>query len=215
MAGRRGPGSAPQGSSTIMPPIEPTDHREQRRAMPSGSSSAHLRSDHVADGDDREAHAVGLTVVGFIGRPGRAHAAADHVGADHVEAVGVDRLAGADHGFPPARLAGDRVRAGDVLVAGQRVEDQDRVGAVGVKLAVGLIGDRHGGEHLAAVEWQRLAAGKCTIGLDGRCASATRASSATSASLAWVSLIGLVLVPGRRRLVLTPIALRRPGRPVS
>ena len=64
------------------------------------------------------------------GRAGRAHAAADHVRADDEIALGVDRLAGADHGLPPAGLAGHRMHAGDVLVAGQRVADQHRIAAL-------------------------------------------------------------------------------------
>jgi len=44
--------------------------------------------------------------------------AAEHIGADHVVAVGVDRLAGSDHGVPPAGLAGDGMAVEDVLVAG-------------------------------------------------------------------------------------------------
>ena len=67
-------------------------------------------------------------------------------------------LAGADHRLPPARLAGDRMRIGDVLVAGQRVADQDGVGALRVERAVGLIGDRERAEIDPAVEPQRLVA---------------------------------------------------------
>ena len=63
------------------------------------------------------------------GRTGRAHAAAEDVGADDEEAVGVDRLAGADHQLPPAGLAGDRIDVGDMLVAGQRMADQHGVGS--------------------------------------------------------------------------------------
>ena len=43
-----------------------------------------------------------------------------------------------------------------ILVAGQRVADQDRVAALGVERAVGLIGDRERAEIDAAVEPQRL-----------------------------------------------------------
>ncbi len=52
-------------------------------------------------------------------------------------------------------MAGDRVRVGDVLVAGQRVADQDRVAALGVEPAVGLIGDRERPEIDAAIESHR------------------------------------------------------------
>ena len=101
-----------------------------------------LRAHHVADGDDREIEAPGLAGrrIGR-GRPGGAHAGADHVRADDEIALGVDRPAGADHGLPPARLAGDRMDVGDVLVAGQRVADQHRVAALGIERAVGLVGD--------------------------------------------------------------------------
>ena len=63
-----------------------------------------------------------------LDRAGGAHAAAEHVGADHEVALGVERPAGADHQLPPAVLAGDRMRLGGELVAGQRMADQDRVG---------------------------------------------------------------------------------------
>ena len=45
---------------------------------------------------------------------------------------------------------------GDVLVAGQRVADQHRVGALGVERAVGLVGDLERRELDAGVELQRL-----------------------------------------------------------
>ena len=90
-----------------------------------------LRAHHVADGDDRQVEPVGLAGrrIGR-GRAGRAEAAADDVRADDEEAVGVDDLAGADQHLPPARLAGDRIGVGDVLVAGQRMADQHGVGLV-------------------------------------------------------------------------------------
>ena len=61
-------------------------------------------------------------------------------------------LPGADHARPPAGLAGDRMGAGDMLVAGQRMADQDRVAAVGVQRAIGFIGDVDRRQRAAAVE---------------------------------------------------------------
>src|SRR4029079_17632602 len=54
---------------------------------------------------------------------------------------GVDRTARPDHRLPPATLAGDRMNVGDMLVASQRMADQDRVAARSVERAVGLIRD--------------------------------------------------------------------------
>ena len=45
---------------------------------------------------------------------------------------------------------------GDVLVAGQRMADQDGVGALGVEFAVGLVGDLERFQIDAAIEQQRL-----------------------------------------------------------
>ena len=114
-----------------------------------------LRAHHVANGDDREVEAPGRAGL-RVGRggPGRAHAGADHVRADHEIAVGVDRLAGPDHRLPPAGLAGHRMDVGDMLVAGERVADQDRVAALGIERAVGLIGDLERRQIDAGVEAQ-------------------------------------------------------------
>ena len=49
-----------------------------------------------------------------------------------------------------------RMHVGDMLVAGQRMADQDGVGAVGVEFAIGLIGDLERREIDAAIEPQRL-----------------------------------------------------------
>ena len=104
-----------------------------------------LRAHHVAHGDDGKIESVGPPG-GRVdrARSGRAHAAADDVGAEHEIAVGVDRLAGADHGLPPAGLAGDGMDVGHVLVAGQRMADEHEIRLRGVECAVGLIGDGEG-----------------------------------------------------------------------
>ena len=70
---------------------------------------------------------------------------------------GVDGFAGADEGFPPAAFAGDGVLAGDVLIAGQSMADQDGVRFVGVQLAVGFVGDREWGDVAAAVQAEGFA----------------------------------------------------------
>ena len=132
------------------------DHREQRvDAEP--VDQHRLRAHHVGDGDDGEIQAPHLAGRGIDrGRPGRAHAAADHVGADDEVVLRIKRSAGTDQRLPPAGLAGDGMHVGDVLVAGQRMADQHRVGAIGVELAIGLVGDLERGEIDAAIEPQRL-----------------------------------------------------------
>ena len=132
------------------------DHGKQR-VDPQAIQQHGLRAHHVGNGDDRKIqspHFAGGRI--GRGRPGRAHAAADHIGADDEVAVGIERAAGADHGFPPAGLAGHRMHVVDVLVAGQRMADQNGVGAVGVEFAIGLVGDLERGEIDAAIERQRL-----------------------------------------------------------
>ena len=148
-----------------------------------------LRADHVADGDDRQVEPVGLAGR-RIGRggAGRAQAAADDVGADDEEAVGVDDLAGPDQHVPPAGLAGHRMGIGDMLVAGQRVADEDGVGAGLVELAIGLVGDLEGRQQRAGVELQRLVGAEAQhrarrlVGLVALAALARRLPSSDSTS---------------------------------
>jgi len=132
------------------------DHAEQRvdaEAIEQHRLCAH----HVRNGDDRKIEAPQFSGRGIDrGRPGRAHAAADHIGADDVVAIGIERPAGSDHGFPPAGLAGDRMHIGDMLIAGQRMADQNGVGALGVERAIGLIGDLERRQVDTAIERQRL-----------------------------------------------------------
>ena len=116
-----------------------------------------LRAHHVGNGDDGEIEPPQLSGGGVDRcRPGRAHAAADHVGADDEVAVGVERPARPDHGLPPALLARDRVHIVDMLIAGQRMADQDGVGAIGIQFAIGLIADLERRQVDAAIELQRL-----------------------------------------------------------
>ena len=131
-------------------------HREQR--VDAKIVEQHrLRAHHVADGDDGKVEAPRLAGLGIgRGRAGRAHAAADHVRADDEIALGVDRLAGTDHGFPPAGLAGHRIDARDMLIAGERVTDQHGIGALGVERAVGLVGDLERRKLDAGIELQRI-----------------------------------------------------------
>ena len=111
---------------------------------------------HVADGDRRKIGAPGFAR-GRVdaARPGAAHAAAEHVGANDEKSVGVDRPARSDDQAPPAGLAGERMRLGDVLVASKGMADQDRVGFVRIQGAVGAVGDGDAGQGLAAVKYER------------------------------------------------------------
>ena len=125
--------------------------------MPKRSSSmvcARTMSGMVMIGKSSPHHLPGGRV--GRGRPGRAHAAADHIRADDEILLGIERAAGADHGFPPARLAGHRMHIGDMLIAGQRMADQNGVGAIGVEFAIGLVGDLERLKIDAAIERQRL-----------------------------------------------------------
>src|SRR5215831_5283379 len=74
--------------------------------------------------------------------------------------VGVERTAGPHHGLPPAGLAGDRMHIGNMLIAGQRMTNQNGVGAIGIELAIGLIGDLERRQVDATIELQRLVRAK-------------------------------------------------------
>ena len=79
--------------------------------MPSTSRNARSRAHHVGDGDHREVDAVrpaGRRV--DRRRSGGAAAPAEQVGRDHEVAIGVERLAGADHAVPPAEALAARCR---------------------------------------------------------------------------------------------------------
>lgn len=115
-----------------------------------------LRTNHVADGDDREAHSPGVARGGIDRRrPRAAQAAAQHVRADDEIAIGVDRLARPHHPRPPAGLAGARMGGGDMLIAGQGMAHQDRVAAIGREGAICLVADVERRQQPAAVEAQR------------------------------------------------------------
>ncbi len=117
-----------------------------------------LGADHVAHSNDRKVETPRHSGC-RIGRsrPGTAHAAADDIGADNEIALGVDRLAGPDHGLPPTRLAGHRMIVDGVLVAGQRMANQYRIAACGIERAVGLIGNLQRAKIEPGVEVQWIA----------------------------------------------------------
>ena len=83
-------------------------------------------------------------------RPTGTLAAPDDVGAENEVAVRVDRLARPDQIVPPARFTvAQTVNARAVVVAAQRVANQDRVVARGVEPAIGLVAERVPRQHLA------------------------------------------------------------------
>ena len=122
-------------------PHRPTDHRRQPRHAQMVEQQG-LRPHHVGDGQHRKAHRKRIARRRIDARwAARPHAAADHIGADDEMARRVDRLALAHHPPPPAGLARARMLRCDILVAGQRMADQDGVGPVGIELPIGFIGD--------------------------------------------------------------------------
>ena len=139
-----------------MPPIEPPT-TQNSVSMPSRSISmvcARTMSGMVMTGKSSP-HT--LPVAGLIeAGPVEPMQPPITLRADDEVAVGVERPAGTDHGFPPAGLAGDRMHIVDMLIAGQRMADQDGVGAIRIQFAIGLIGDLERRQIDAAIELQRL-----------------------------------------------------------
>ena len=127
-----------------------------------------LRPHHVANGDDRKTQTVRLARRRVHRmRPRRTHAPADHVDADHVKAVRVDRQARPHHRRPPPGLARHGVRARRILIAGQRMADQERVRLRSVQRAERLPRNRDRRQRLAGVELQRRKRVRLT-GIAGR-----------------------------------------------
>ena len=118
-----------------------------------------LGVDPVLHRDHRKVRAVDAAGVGVhVHRPGRAEARSQVVDADDEEAVGVHRLARADHGVPPALgalLAG--VGAGDVVRRVERMADEHRVAALRVQRAVGLVRETVVADRRTALQGERLA----------------------------------------------------------
>ena len=102
---------------------------------------------------------------------GAAVAAAEIVGRDDEEAVGVHRLAGADAGVPPAGLGVVLgMVASGMVVAGQRMANQHRVAAGGVELAVGLEHQLEAVQGLAALQRELAGGAKALRGDDAHAA---------------------------------------------
>ena len=118
---------------------------------------ARLRIDPVLDRDHGEAGAVGLAGLRIDrSRAGGAEAAAGVVHADDEEAVGVQRLARADHVVPPADvLRLGRIVAGDVVRSVERVAHQHRIRLGRVQRAVGFVHQVVGVQHRAAPACER------------------------------------------------------------
>src|SRR6185312_3021737 len=109
-----------------------------------------LRAHRVPDGRERKARAPWPPVRVGAGGAGGAIAAPGPVGGDDEVPVGVDGPAGTDEAIPPAVLPA--VPTGDVCVPGQRVEQQDRVGGVGVQRPPRLVAHHHLGQPAARLE---------------------------------------------------------------
>ena len=122
----------------------------------------HLRVHPVFHRDNRKIGAIDAPGVRVqVHGPGRAKAGTEVVDADDEEAVGVQRLARADHVVPPAFALGlTFIDAGHMVRGVQCMADQHRVGLVGVELAVGLVGQGVAANRCAALQRQRLVEGE-------------------------------------------------------
>ena len=144
-------------------------HRAARHAKQTFNAQtvqqAGLRAHHVADGDDRKINRPRILGCGIqAGRTRRAHATAQHIGANDKEAVRIKRFSRPHHAGPPTGLAGHRIDIGDMLVARQSVAYQNRIAAILVQRAIGLIGYLPRRQSKAAIEHQGLMGGKMRNG---------------------------------------------------
>ena len=135
---------------------EASSRQLRRGRRPVRVGEQRLRAHPVANRHHREVSAPGVAGLRVdAGRPAGAGAAAQIIQAYDEEPVGVDGLAGPDAGIPPAgalvALAGI---AGGMVVAGQGMADQHRIGGVAVEGAIGLIDQLVGRQGTAAFQFE-------------------------------------------------------------
>ena len=140
------------------------DHAEQAVDAERLDKGA-LGADHVGNGDDGKTRPIGLAIGGLGRRAGCAHTAAEYIGRNDMEPVGIDSLARPDDTRPPSGTARDRVGRACKLIARQRVADKNDIGPVLIQRAPALIGDIDMFEGLAAIELQRLWQGEHAQGI--------------------------------------------------
>ena len=140
-------------------------HAEIRHQQP-------LRPHHVPHGDRRKLRPVPLARRAIATWPGAAHAAAQHVRAHDEEPAGVDRAPRPHNQVPPAGPSRQGLRLGHILIARQRMADQDGIAGTGVEHAVGSVCDGDAGQHLPAIErkglWKRDSLMRDSLVRDGR-----------------------------------------------
>ena len=123
-----------------------------------------LRAHHVENRDEGEIDAVSATRDGIERRgTGGSLASAQDIRADDKKAAGVDGLAGTNEVVPPAWFSiRGGVPASAVVIAAQRVENDDRVVARGIECPVGFVTQRKSRNTLPALERERLRVNKVT-----------------------------------------------------
>jgi len=127
-------------------------------AHPQACDERPVHGDEIAHIEQRKVEPPGLARCRVDRtRPGAALTAAEQIGRDDEPAVGVDRLARADHGVPPARVLVSFVPARRVRVAGQGMADVDRIAGVRIERSVRLVGNHHLVQLVAAHQRQRIA----------------------------------------------------------
>jgi hypothetical protein len=115
----------------------------------------------------RKRRAPGFPVVGVDGSgAGAAITTAEVVRADDEIFVGIDGFAGPDHGFPPAFVhfwlpkfadaIDARIEAHGVMGAGQGVEEENRIRAVGIERSPSFVGERDSRQLSAVAQLHRL-----------------------------------------------------------
>ncbi len=131
----------------------PANHRKQA-VNAKMVHKPHLRIHHVLDGHHRETQTVRLPFGGFIGRPAGPHASPQNIAANHKKPIGIHRLAGTHHGFPPAGFPGDRILRCHMLIPGQGMTHQYGIRFVRVQCAVSLIGNLKRCQHRSGIHRQ-------------------------------------------------------------
>ena len=140
----------------LHPAHRATRHTKQR-LDPEMIHQTRLRSHHIPDGHNRKFKPARFTAFAIARRrAGCAEARSQHIRTNHKKTVRIIGLARPDHGFPPARTPRHRVHIRDMLIACQRMTQQNRVRPVGIQRSISLVSDPPRRKHHPAVKLKSL-----------------------------------------------------------